>query len=74
MRFWVESLIDACSNISCTNVIYKHIHHALNGVKKNLSTIFYFKLKLIHNINLSWHGVTKNVIYDSTILYVCVCV
>jgi len=27
MRFWVQSLMDACLNVSCINVIYKHIHH-----------------------------------------------
>jgi hypothetical protein len=43
MRSWVQSLMDACFNVSCTNLIYKHIHHGeyanmcascLNGVKK----------------------------------------
>jgi hypothetical protein len=24
---WVQSLMDACLNVSCTNAIKKHIHH-----------------------------------------------
>jgi hypothetical protein len=27
MKSWVKSLMDACLNVSCINVIYKHIHH-----------------------------------------------
>jgi len=27
MKSWVQSLINACFNVSCTNAIYKHRHH-----------------------------------------------
>ncbi len=27
MRLWVQSLMDVCINLSCTNVVYKHVHH-----------------------------------------------
>jgi hypothetical protein len=48
MRSWVESLMDVCINIFCTNAIYKHVHHdeyanmyiMANGVK----TFFLTKL------------------------------
>ncbi len=26
MRSWVQTLMDVCINISCTNVIYKYVH------------------------------------------------
>ncbi len=27
IRFWVQSLMNACINEFCTNVVYKHVHH-----------------------------------------------
>ncbi len=32
-KVWVYSLMDACINISCTNVVYKHVYIMENGVK-----------------------------------------
>jgi hypothetical protein len=27
MRLWVQSLMDVYINLSCTNVVYKHVHN-----------------------------------------------
>jgi hypothetical protein len=27
MKSWIQSLMDACLNVFCTNAIYKHIYH-----------------------------------------------
>ncbi len=32
-RFWVQSLMDACINISYINVVHKHVYIVANGVK-----------------------------------------
>jgi len=30
MMAWVQTLMDVCINVSCTNVIYKHLHDVVN--------------------------------------------
>jgi hypothetical protein len=40
---WVQSLMDACLNVSCTDAIYKHIDH---GEYANM----YIMFKWCHNI------------------------
>jgi hypothetical protein len=56
----VQSLMDACINVYCTNAIYKHIHHGeyihmyIILFKSFLLTIFFLKLKIVSRcVNLS---------------------
>jgi hypothetical protein len=48
MGSWVQSLIDVCINVSCTNEVYKHLHHGIQnlfvdkiGKKKKKASIFF---------------------------------
>jgi len=34
----IQTLMDVCINVSCTNEVYKHLHHVVNGIKKKLLT------------------------------------
>jgi hypothetical protein len=71
----VQSLMDECLNVFCTNAIYKHTHHGENinmyFMLKWCQNIFVDKiggkekqtskknLKISWHVNLSWHVMTK---------------
>ncbi len=61
MRFWVQSLMDVYINLSCTNVVYKHVHHG-KWCKKNfvekIGTKKNFKVFSQH-VTLSWCAMAK---------------
>jgi hypothetical protein len=70
MRSWVQYLMHACFNKSCTNVIYKHTHHGeyinmyimlkwcqnkfVNKIEKKRKILIFSR-----HVNLSRHAMTK---------------